>query len=459
MSDNLTTWSNRLGIGGLYIFSLFAFLGTAGANLGLFLMLVGLLVDWKRVWPIFRREPLFWLFLTFFAYVYVRASFAALEFPESADLQWDDARGWAYLWLFLLVAWWTDGEARRITRVLGLALAGLTTKMVLELDHPTLERIVFDGVRYEFGFAAIAAGLFSGIALMGLALFAPRALRNAQSPGEKVVRFLLLVTLLLFFLQAHVATHSRGAWLAMLGGMVAVAGLVVVRYRAPFFNLWSGKRVLMLLGGVLLLGWTVAMNSDVIGKRMGQAEGVLLEIVSNGLDVEQVPYTSLGKRVHMAHFGFQRFLDRPLFGWGPGSRIMRLLGPEHAESRLEEEEIRKLNQPHLHNGYLSVLVRLGLVGFVLFAGATVIVVRGLWRGYKTGRMSNSHVLFLVGAMIETAIWNLSDSRIVHVDFAFLTILIVGTMYSWRLHERKREGGYSTKSCQTDMLRRYAVDVA
>ena len=438
MSDNSSAWVSRLGIGGLYIFSLFAFLGTAGANLGLFLMLIALLWDRKRVWPVLRREPLFWLFLTFSAYVYIRAYFAVAEFPESAHWQWDDARGWAYLWLFLLVAWWLGGEQRQITRCLGLALAGLTTKMVLELDLATAQRIIFEGARYEFGFVAIAAGLFTGIALIGLGLFAPVLLRSARSAAWRAARALLLVVLVLFMLQAHIATQSRGAWLAMLVGLVAVAGLLLARHRVWLASLWSAKGAMVLLSGVLLLGWVGGMNSHIIDKRFEQSRGIFSQVIANGLDVEEIPYTSFGKRIHMAHFGFQRFLDRPVFGWGPGSRIMRLLGPEHAETPLEVEEIRRLNYPHLHNGYLSVLVRLGMVGSVLLGSAAFLVVRALWQGYRNGGLTPIHFVFLVGALIETAIWNLSDSRIVHVDFAFLTILLAGAMYSWRLEKLKRE---------------------
>jgi O-antigen ligase len=82
---------------------------------------------------------------------------------------------------------------------------------------------------------------------------------------------------------------------------------------------------------------------------------------------------------------------------------------------------------HLHNTYLEVLVRFGLVGALLMVGTLGLLARGFWVAHREGRLPFDYAWFLTGALGLMAVWSLSDFRLLHPDWRSYWILMGGTM--------------------------------
>ncbi len=575
-----------LGISGLYIFALFAWLGSAGAYLGLSLMLVAFVFDWRNAWPVIKQERLFVIFLLFVIYIYTRVMFASDEVPQGSTARWEAANEWATLWLFPLVAWWAQGNVKRLINLLGLAWISLVLGILRKADWARWESLL-EGGRSGFGMTALGTALFSGVAVMGLILLAPRLWGDPQKRTFFALRIMLWLTVLFACLFVLIVTQSRAVWI--LVGIVLpftlllrVRGSVVTEY-VHDHKITASVSLLV----VVLMGGVLANYAGPVKKRLLSEQNTIEKILAR--DWGNIPLTSIGARVHLNRFGWQRWLEHPWFGWGPGINSTHdLTQPEELSANLlpsmdrlgtnkqegvwrlgkaasleprspaNNEKIyrltptKKINRvnvisivnigkedvlnfkgqvwvsddfdgeiiawvstlgnksgrtiskfgrnytlynripievrnqwydiegfyfrnnfaqkgPHrfiygvkatqgyvrykdfqlqrvlgnprvvrlkpyvdLHNSYLEVLVRFGLVGALLFGIAIFFVLRALWFSYKKGITPRDLFLFFSGAFAVTAAWALIDFRMIHMDFRLYTILFGGLMYTFYL---------------------------
>src|SRR5699024_4947257 len=88
--------------------------------------------------------------------------------------------------------------------------------------------------------------------------------------------------------------------------------------------------------------------------------------------------------------------------------------------------------PHLHDGYLEVLVRFGAFGFVLVIIFSSLLARAFFRAWKRGDVPGDIALFLVSASLLAAATNLTDFRMVHLYYRFYTLLLLGIIYGYTL---------------------------
>jgi|GEM_PF-6186607 len=88
---------------------------------------------------------------------------------------------------------------------------------------------------------------------------------------------------------------------------------------------------------------------------------------------------------------------------------------------------------HLHNTYLEIAVRLGAVGFVLYLVAALLLVRVLVWNWHSQAVPVEIAVFAASAMALTAIWCLTDFRLIRLDFRLYVLLITGVAYSMYLY--------------------------
>jgi O-antigen ligase len=84
---------------------------------------------------------------------------------------------------------------------------------------------------------------------------------------------------------------------------------------------------------------------------------------------------------------------------------------------------------HLHNSYLELLVRFGLVGAALAAVLLGLLFRATWRAWRQGVLPEDHALWLVGTLAFTAVWCLTDFRSQHHDWRYFWLLLAGSAYA------------------------------
>jgi O-antigen ligase len=97
-------------------------------------------------------------------------------------------------------------------------------------------------------------------------------------------------------------------------------------------------------------------------------------------------------------FAWQRFQERPIFGWGP-----------YLKQLIVNSD---LGSPwgHLHNSYWEVLLRFGIVGGLLFAIGLFWLWRGVWLDYREHPEEESIMLALYSAFIVLMVWALIDYK-------------------------------------------------
>ncbi len=415
------------GVTAALAFAFFAWLSAAGANIALALFSLAFLLA-PSAWPMFRRDPMFRLFAAFSIYMAIGAYFAIEEFTDTRKLQIRDASNWLKLFAFLPLAWWLRGDLRRIHRTLILAAAGLLIGMLWKADWSNVYHMTVTA-RTGFKLRIIFAGLVSASAILGLLVFTPRIWSSRAGTPRDLLRLACWLSALYLSSFMLLSSKSRGAWLAALIAVPIALGIrcfshggqtdLPIRTSAPF--------LLLALGVVAGL---FALNQDEIRTRLIQENRAVSSILQG--ENEPLPRTSIGFRHDVQKFGLQKFLQRPWFGWGPGS-TEHLIETSGRPELIHPQEKGADWMDHFHNTYLEILVRFGLLGALVLLATVLLMMKNVWRGYKTGILPKDHFAFLTGCFILLAVWSLFDFRILHGDCRAYWILLAGIAHSFAWH--------------------------
>jgi O-antigen ligase len=400
--------ATQLGAAGLVAFAFGGCAGTALENLGLLMLVVAFALKRPLAWRQLLRHPMTWLLLLFLAYLALRTIGAMREFPESASEQAAAAWSWAGLWLFIFVARWLDVSRSPI--VLGVALAGFFVGILYHQSWPDLA-LALGGVRSGFGYGIPQAGLLSAVVVVGLAAFAPRWWAGARNLGRAPGWIALWAAALTVAIGVLLITQSRISWLAAAAVGPPVAWLAI--RHMPARPRGHTLLAIVSIGGLVLL--LLLANRGVINERLVQSaesvEAIRERTVAGG--VARDPFAI---RAELVRHGIARWLERPLFGWGPGTQVA------------PSAESLPVQMKHLHNTYLELLARLGLVGASFFAVGLWIVARAAWKAYQEDRLALDHFAFLVGAFSVLAIWSAANFRFTS-EVRFLIVLLSAVAYS------------------------------
>lgn len=418
---------SRVGRAGLFGFAATAWLSTSAAALALSLVVIAFIFN-RSAWSTIRRDPVFVLFVATTVYIVLRAGWAAWELPETAAAQAQQASAGLKLWLFVCIAWWLGASLTRIHWVLLLALGGLIGGMLWRMDWSDFPRALWSNDRHAFGAHPNPYALYISTALLSLFTLAPRFLSLAHRSSLFALRLIGWATAILLLAQWLVTTNTRSAWLAVLlvfPPVLATRGYFWLREKPSE----TAKRLVVVGLAVAGLATIVAFNFSAIEQRLAADHEARARIAAG--ELENLPRTSIGYRMDLYLFGFSKWRERPMFGWGPGSTEYLI---SHSS---EKERLRPIDSPdwfdHLHSTYLEILVRYGLLGAALFALIVVMLLRALYQAYCSRQLPGDYALFILGSFGLTAVWCAFDFRLDHFDWLHYWILLAGITYTFRLH--------------------------
>lgn len=416
-------FSERLGIAGLYAFAIGGFFSTTLAGLGLFAMVCAFALNPPGGAASLLRDPMTRLLGVFLIYLALRTGWAMYEFPETAREQVSLALTWAGVWLFVFVARWLD--ARAIPIIAGLALLGFVFGAARRQAWTELPQLL-EGVRAGFGYGIPQAGLFSAVAVVGLACFAPRFLRRRDGRLAGFAWLVLWAGLLALVIEMLLITQSRISWIAaaLIGSVTA---LLTVRM-AYKDGLRISRAWMLLAIGVVggAITFVLFVNRDIISFRYTQYLHSTEVLTRSTSDAARMLNDPVEIRVGLLRHGFERWRERPWFGWGPGTRVAPM-APSVPR-----------NVGHLHNTYLELLVRFGLVGALMFGAALGLVARSVWRGLRAGKLAPDSFIFIVAAFAVAAIWATANFRPTS-EVRFLVVLLGAMAYSTAWSNRAVSG--------------------
>lgn len=415
------------GRAGLYLFAFSLWLSTAGAHIGLGLMLFAAVAD-RAARAALRRDTMLRLALLFAAFLLLYGSWVAWTTEENPAALWDDTWKWLRLFLFyIVVAWWLAGEEARIGRALLLALAGLLLRMLLSLQESGWTAL-WSGARTGFGLPVLTFGLFCATALLGLLVLAPRWWSGPTGDGASnrgtLVRGLAWCLIVVMALQGLITSQSRDAWISAL----IVIPLILALRLAAAMRAGSGRTRLRtgiaFILALTLIGAVTARNLDTITVRAYEERSAWQALLAG--DFGRIPDGSIGYRIQLIEYGLHKWLERPLLGWGTHSYRALI-------AQTDDAELRAL--PHLHNAYIETLMTLGIVGaafFLYFLGRLCTI---LYRSWRAGRMATDYALFLSGALGLQLIWCLANFGLNQVTWNFYFAMLAGTIYSYGIRAR------------------------
>ncbi|SCX76515.1 O-antigen ligase family protein [Thiohalorhabdus denitrificans] len=409
----------------LYVFSFSAELSTAIGNISLgFLLVFGLIWFFKESKAIAEKDLLLYLSISFLFYIAARTFWAGQEWPHQWEQQWDAAKGWlltGFLTVYLISFWVSKHKNPNNLAVLVFLLfaLGFTFSILPYFEFQNLIQII-NGKREQFGFAGTEAGLYSAFGIILVITLTPFVV-NLTPPKFKIYLVFTLIALVSILLFALLATKARGAW---LGFVLALSVSFVLFIFSREENLFPKKDFSIVLTAFLtFLMVLMALQSDKIYSRITSEGKVISQIIEEGVDKAEV--TSISKRVLMWRWGINRWMERPWFGWGP--RNLHFV----AKKDPIIEKVPKLT--HLHNTFIEILVRFGVVGFAFFFFQWILIFNAIRTTWQKSIIPPPLANFLIAGWVLWVVWSFFAFRLNHPEMSFFIALLGGVPYGIKKH--------------------------
>ena len=244
-------------------------------------------------------------------------------------------------------------------------------------------------------FTMTLAGILCQLAVFGSAV--------ALSPRAARFRVWIAIAVVMMF-AALLLTMTRGAWIAVFAGLVAVCVLLRSRVLA----------LATVVAIVVMVLYTHHYRND---------QGRTLAV--DTFATEQAD-RNVATRLVLWDISWKMFLDHPLLGVGMGDYS------REAEKRLAERHVRTTVDSH--NIYLQILATRGLVGFIPFVAYWVVLVMTLWklaRRAVKGSLARHYAIGALGATAAVLVGALTENNIddaeVFAAFMFLAGLALAQL--------------------------------
>ena len=417
--------TERVGLVGVYAFLFFAWESKGRAAVVFFLfVLVPCLLD-RRFWHDLRQSRTAWVLALLLLYILVSGAAASIDNPGHLDYHLKD--GWRLMLLggFIFIAWLLRGDQNRVFLALAIALLGF---WVGRFEHfPWQEAFSgtqWWGTRIKLGLPSeIGFGIYCAAATVGLVLLAPRVWDIGARTWQKLLAIFVWGVFLLISVQGVIMSQTRSVWLslAVLSCVILLANLHIWKRVGRL----KSVSVLICVAGLLFA--LIHANQGAIKKRFSAELDTAVLLLSGDFDAvdatdEQGRVKSIGVRFHMLVFAVEQWKKSPWFGLGPGI----------SKPLIKEQWVASKTFNHLHNAYLEVLLRLGILGTALIFVMLVLIFYGGWRAYRDRRIDRDLCMFLVAATALPLLVGFTSFRMLHTDWRYYWFLFGGALYSFSL---------------------------
>ncbi|MCO7246800.1 O-antigen ligase family protein [Halomonas sp. Mc5H-6] len=379
--------------------------------------------------PALKWNKVFLLLMAFVALQVGVYFFAVDRFPDVADGQVKAARHMTKLFLCIAVAWWLRGSVNAAKYLLLVFIAGILVSLVLNSSVDAW-RAGLSGSRVDFGYtnAQHIAFYFGLLLIMGAGW-----LFKCIGTGDAKYEWGAALALTVLGVAGGVVTQTRAVWLALgliFLGLMVVGLLCLLKHRR---SLPRSKLLLSCVVAVGVLALSVSTIAPVIEKRFLQEQEVM-EALAAGKMVD-VPFTSIGIRVHTWSYALDKIQERPLTGWGAKSRGALIdEGPF--------PDWLKVRFGHFHNSYLELLLAYGVLGLAAIAILTAMILKG-----TVALLATPHRHWGMGLLISWAFFfiiNVFESYLIFNSGMYFFIVVGGVGMSFYLFGKNANTGTITR---------------
>lgn len=402
----------------LFSFGVWSFHEIAFA--GLALMLIGAILNWRQSVRELTSSLTGILSLTLLAYISISILYFSREFPDHASLMVEEGFRHIYLLGFLLFALALRQKTNYIWPAILLAILGFFMGRAIYLPDLINSSQHWWSSRHALGFpTAIPMGQYAFAVMLGLLIFFPR-LASLGSRGALLIWILSLALVIQFI----VISQSRSVWLA---APIFIALTIFMAWRLGI----GTRRSLAILAAasIIILLITATFQHQTIQKRITQESETLAKLLAGGIDAipsarETGGSESISIRVNMIKFGFEKWAERPLFGWGPGSSKMLI-------QCCAPDSFREYND--LHSAYPETLMRFGLIGTLIVIALVASVFRDAIKATQSGALPKDIFLFVILCLALHFVVAIGNYRIINYDWRIYWIFFAGIAAAFSPH--------------------------
>ena len=324
------------------------------------------------------------------------------------------ARGWFITTMFLMLSVvFTDRT--RMQRFIWSYLGGLVVVITYTLIHHAQFDFAHDPAHW------VMTPFFKDHTSYGaiIAFFLPFSLASLLRPGYTGWQRSLIVLVFGLLVTGLVFSYTRAAWLSLLG---ALGVFLIIRLKVPLWALGVGAVV---LGGLYWMNAeqiTIALERNRVESSddLGEHVRSISNISSDASNLE---------RINRWNSALRMFMERPVFGWGPGTYMFQYAPFQASEDRT----IISTNfgeGGNAHSEYLGPLSEQGLPGLGLMVAlvlASLVVGIRLHRRMPTGHDRQLVMVVLLGLVtyyLHGALNNFLDTDKASVPFWAFTLILV-----------------------------------
>ncbi|PWW38175.1 O-antigen ligase [Chromohalobacter israelensis] len=346
----------------------------------------------------------------------------------------------AKLFIFIGVAWWLGGSTRWTLALWGAAVIGYVIAAFVHGGGVQEWLAGINGQRVGFGIRNNQHGsMLFGVCLVGLVVFSRRVFMHSGRGRLPLMFVWSLLTLV--SLTGVLIGQTRAVWLALC--VAAFVGIAIwllwlaksngARYMLRYVAIVSCVLVVVVIGAVYAFKST--LNQRVT------RELPVIEKVLDG-DLQNIPYSSVGVRIHTWVAASEWIAERPLVGWGGEGRSLVI---DHTEWLPDDIKERF---GHLHNFFLEVWVAYGVLGLGVIAALAFWIGRGTWLAWRAGVIPNDMALFGAAFFVYWMIVNQFESYNSFWTGVYVHNLIVGGLvthiWRWQLESGQRVLAWPTR---------------
>lgn len=351
--------------------------------------------------------------------------FAHASYPELTD-DYPRLDKLARIFLFIPIAWWLKDSSKKVFVFWGLA--ALVIIFAPWFSGGGWQEIVsgFHGTRIVFGLRnGQHASLFFGLVFIGLICFSYRIFKWHKWT------ILLLLPLIFFCVFAIMSSLVRASWLGLIvTSIVAFIYFLTLDKKEIIFN----KKFFLI---VILLSLIV---SSVIYKSMGQTlkkratsePNVISQLVSG--NIKDIPYTSIGIRIHMWEASIEKIKVRPITGWGSKGQFIAIHNTDWMPKFVKE------NFGHIHNIYIALLTNYGFVGLIFyFVWIGWLIIR-VMKAVSAGYLTKDIGFFTLTAITFWSIMGIFESYLFFWTGVFCLQIIFGGLLAliWQAEIKEKQ---------------------
>ncbi|MBY6112785.1 O-antigen ligase family protein [Halomonas sp. DP1Y21-3] len=279
--------------------------------------------------------------------------------------------------LFVGVAFWLGGMRRNAEALLLFALLGFLAACFLFQGAPDEWLRGLKGQRVDLGIRnAQHTSMFFGVAVLGLLCFSRRFFLTGNRPWVMGPIWIIFFCICLL---GVLVSQTRAVWLSLVVTLLlSIAVFLIAVFTGRVSRSLKRQGVIVLLCVLVVSGTGGVAFKDTLGQRLA-AENSEIENAWHG-KWEEIPYSSIGNRLHTWRAGLEWFSERPIVGWGGEGRGLVIDHTDWLPQSVKDQ------YGHLHNTLLDFVVSYGLLGLSVIIVLVIWTGLGSWKAWRAGVM-------------------------------------------------------------------------